>query len=400
MPPIPTEIPNLTLKTTADTNLRPVKAAYFAFYVAFGLYVAYINVYYRTIGMSGIQIGWISSAIPLVAIASGPVWGMISDRIGRARTLLVIAGIGSLVTILGLSVAREFAWLLPLAALNSLFSGNIPPMLDSVNLGMLGEKRDRYGEQRIWGSMGYILSTLGFGLLLRQVGLHGLFYGYAAVMLIFVTALNLLPNRRVQVPGPVVGDVLKLVLQPQWVVFSVSILLLGLGISGMNNFLGVYLNALGGSATLIGAVASLGALAEIPVMLFSAVLVRRFGLKRLLAFAFVAYALRFVLYSVMAAPAWALAISLMHGLTYGLFWVSSVMYVNHLAADNLQATSQTLLVAVLNLANVIGAPVGGYIFDNAGPASLFRVYAVLCAVGLVVLLLGFRMNSSTITVFS
>jgi PPP family 3-phenylpropionic acid transporter len=133
-------------------------------------------------------------------------------------------------------------------------------------------------------------------------------------------------------------------------------------------------------------------LSEIPVMLYSGRLVSRFGLERMLAFSFVIYAVRCVLYAFMPAPIWALPINLLNGLSFGLFWVCSVMYVSHMAPDSLRATSQTLLTAVLSLANVVGAPFGGYIFDHSGPSSLFLIYAVFALAGLGVLLAGFRYN--------
>jgi PPP family 3-phenylpropionic acid transporter len=381
------------LDETAPVNgLRPIKVVYFIYFSTFGLYVAYINVYYRSIGLTGTQIGWISAAIPLVAMLSGPVWGLLSDLVGKARRLLAIAGFGSLLTMLALSAARDFAWLLPLAALQSLFYGNMTPMLDSVNLGMLGKARERYGEQRIWGSIGYIFSTLGFGLLLRQTGLHWLFYAYAIVMVLFLLGLKLLPDQHVTVGGSPWKDLGKLITRPQWMFLSAAIALLWLATSGMNNFLGVYIDGLGGSASLIGAASSVGALSEIPVMLYSGRLVSRFGLERMLAFSFVVYAVRFVLYAFMPAPIWALPINMLNGLSFGLFWVCSVMYVSHMAPGSLRATSQTLLAAVLSLASMVGAPFGGYIFDHSGPTSLFLIYAVFALVGLGVLLAGFRYN--------
>lgn len=371
-------------------NLLVIKILYFLSFTSFGVYVTYINVYYRDIGLSGAQIGWISATVPLVAMLSGPLWGLLSDRIGSAKMLLTAAALGSIAAMLALSAAAEYIWILLLAGVLSLFNGAVPALMDSINLAWLGEQRDRYGRQRIWGSIGFIVSSAGMGVWIKQVGLKFIFPSYAVMMFTLLLGLFFLSNTRLQAARSPVRVLTEFARDSRWLFFAASLVLLGIPNSGINNFLGIYLKDLGGDEALIGAVFSLGAVAELPVMYFSSAIIRRVGLERMLVTGFLVYAIRVGLYAVMPSPIWALPIALLHGLSFGAFWVAGVVYVNRLAPPNLKATSQTLFMAVLNLSNMIGAVFSGAIFDQRGPSFLFWTYAVLCLAGLGILLFSFR----------
>jgi MFS family permease len=382
----------VTTTEIEDSNSRStinvVRLLFFLFFAAFGIFVPYINVYYRAIGLSGIQIGLINTLSPLVGIFSGPLWGMISDRFGISRRILMATLTGVILAVIGISAVRVFIWILPLAAAYSLFNNAFMPLLDSIGLHFLGKYRQQYGRLRIWGSIGFIISTSIIGYILEQLGLHSLFYGYTVLMLLVLVVLIWLPAVKPRISTSVWRGLSKLICNPTWLVFSASLVLLGLANSGMYIFLGIYITELGGNEVLIGTAMSLGAITELPFMLFSAPLIMRFGSHRTLALAYFFYAVRLFLYGIMPSAWWALPISLLHGITFGIYWVSAVSYANDLALENLKATAQGMLVATLNLAAVLGGVVSGLLYDHFGLAFLFRLYSGFTIVALV--LLGVR----------
>jgi predicted MFS family arabinose efflux permease len=304
---------------------------------------------------------------------------MVNDRFGRIRLLLLVTASGSILSVLGLSRAQTFLSIMPLAGLYSLFTSPIPPLLDNINLGLLGSRRERYGRQRIFGSLGYIISTWGFGFILQRIGLSYLFVSSALALLLLCLALTWLPNQPVTWTQPLRRGLRALIRQPDWIFFSASVFLMWMASSGMYNFLGIYLKRMGGSDSLIGTASGLTAVSETPIMLFSGFLVSKFGTKRLLYVAFFMYGMRMLFYGLMSAPVWALPIALMHGGSFGLFWIASVPYVNSLAPDNLKATSQGLLWTAMNLANLVSSPISGVLYDHIGPSALFKIFAGCCA---------------------
>jgi PPP family 3-phenylpropionic acid transporter len=369
-------------------RLWPIKIIYFLLFAAQGVYFTFINVYFAGIGLSGTQIGLINTVSPLVGMFSSPGWGLLSDRSGKTRRLLAIATLGVIVTSLAIGQVRSFTLLLVIVALYALFNSPVIPLVDSTNLELLGEHRERYGAQRVWGSIGFVITSAAIGLIVERAGIHFIFTGNAVILAGFIVALVALPERPVRLGTSIWRGLNTMVRRPPWVVFALSIGLLGMANSGMLNFLSVTLRQMGGSDSLIGITWTISAVAEMPIMILSAVLLKRFGARRLISIAIFVYGLRLVLYSVMPAPEWAAWISLLGGLSFGLYWISSVTYASELAPDHLKATSQGLLVAVTSLAGIIGATLAGWLFDQVGPFMMFRILAGFCVLALILLIVS------------
>lgn len=386
--------PVITPTHSTRRGFGALRGLYFFYFAAFGILNTFLNVYYRSIGLTGTQIGWINTLAPLVGIFSGTLWGMLNDRFGRVRLLLLIGAVGGALNLLGISAVRSFVWILPLAGAYSLFSSPLPLLLDTLNLSMLGGAQEHYGRQRIWGSLGFIVATTLAGFILERIGLHWVFTAYALIMLAFCGVLALLPGQPVRMNDNIWGGLSKLVRRPGWLLFMASVGTLWVAVAGYYNFLSVYLVGMGASESLIGTAWSLAAVTELPVMYFSALLLKRLGARRMLIIAFVLYGVRLLFYGIMPSPVWALPIALMHGLTFGFFWVACVTQINLLAPDDLKATSQGMLVAVTNLSTVVGSPVNGVLFDTVGGGALFRGLAVVCLAALGLYLLSLRQTKA------
>lgn len=367
-----------------------IRILYFFYFAAYGIFTVYITLYYRQVGLNGTQIGWINTMAPLVGIFSGALWGFLNDRFGRIRLLLQLAAAGSALALIAIGQVQAFLWIVLLVGAFSLFNTPMPPLLDNLNLGLLGARRELYGRQRIWGSLGFVVTTSVFGFVLQRMGLNWIFVGFAVIMAIFWLVALKLPEQRVHLRQSFLGGISELVRQPRWLLFAASVLLLWMASSGMYGFLTLYLNRMGATESLIGLAWSTGALAEMPIMYFSGSIVRKFGPERLLFVSYFAYAVRTLLYGLMPAPYWAVPIALLHSFSFGLFWISSVNYVNDLAPAHLKATSQGLLLSLLSLANVLGSPLGGMLYDRIGPANLFRIYALFCLAALGLFWIGTR----------
>jgi len=366
-------------------SLLIVKLLYFTYFMAFSIYVTYVNVYFRSIGLSGIEIGLINTVSPLLSMLGSPIWGVLSDRFGNVRRILMIAVCGAIIVSIGLASTQVFFWILLLAGGYSLFTSSITPLLDSSTLLLLGNERNKYGLQRIWGSIGFIIAAMVSGQLFKLVGLQAMFMGVVGLLAISLVILFWLPARQASINTPVFTDIGKLVKHPEWIGLMSSILVIGIASSGMHTFVGILIKEIGGSDALVGMSAGVGVLSELPVMLLSPVLIKRYHPRKLLGFSFIIYALRLFLYGIMPSQNWVLPLSLLHGVSFGLYWVSSVAYANEIAPDYLKGTTQGVLMAIISLSSMLGGMLSGWGFDRLGAATLFRIYSLFGLLALFIL---------------
>jgi PPP family 3-phenylpropionic acid transporter len=153
-------------------------------------------------------------------------------------------------------------------------------------------------------------------------------------------------------------------------------------------FLFVFLDALGASAGLIGAVSAVGALVEVPFMLWGGRLIQRRGAPPVFAAGMGLFALGWGLYAILESPTLAPAIQALNGAALGLLWPAGVTFVARRAPAGQAATAQALLSAVMyGVAPLLAAQVAGVVYDLAGARVVLAVAAGAMALG--VLLFSF-----------
>lgn len=375
-------------KSEEQRGLDTLKSLYFIVYAGIGVYSTFISVYYREIGLSGVQIGLLNTIGPLVGMFSAALWGMLNDRFGNTRLLLAASCLGAALAALGLGRAQQFAYLLPIVGIYSLFNSTLVPLLDGTTMSLLGKRRDAYGSHRVFGTVGFILVTAVIGSVLERTGLRSMFTIYAGFLAALMVASLRLPDRRIAMQGSLWSGLGRMVRHPPWLFFTGAVLLVQIAGGGMSAFLGVSLKALGATEGLIGFSWAVAAMTEVPAMLFGSRLLRRFGAPRLLTVAFVFYVLRMYGYGAIPSAPWVLAVSLIQGPSFGLYWVSAVTYVTELTPADLRTTSQGLLAATTSLASVIGAALSGWLFDHVGASGMFTVLAGCCCLALLLFVSG------------
>ncbi len=388
---LPSPSPALTEPETyvAGRQYRlTARALYFFYFAAFGVFVTYVNIYYRRLGLSGVQIGSLNAIAPVIGILASTIWGLFSDRYGQAKRLMAIAGLGTILAAAGLASVRGYLPLFALTAAFALFSTPLLPLLDSSALKGLLDRPEGYGRERVWGSLGFIVSSWGFGFVLQAIGLPWLFGLYIAMILAMLLTLRRLPEAEACLPKPGSSGIVSMLGNRNWRLFAVSVLLIGIGTNALHDFSGIYLVELGAGEALIGTVAGVGVLTELPVLFWGAPLLARWGSWRLLLFAYAVSMVRWTLFSLIPAPGWAIPISLLHSITFGVYWIAGVSFVDALAPVDWRATAQGLFYSLMGLSRALGGPLNGYIFDGWGAARLFQFSAAMALLAIVFLYFG------------
>ncbi len=376
------------MKVSPAKGHLALKSLFFVYYGGIGQFFAFLNIYYSSIGLSGVEIGVIGTLVSLIGIFSTTLWGMLSDKFGKPRWLFSIAFLGTALGVLALSNVQTFSWIIVVACLLNLFNMTLMPLLDSTALGMLGAESDRYGSYRVWGSLGFIAASTGVGFLYERIGLHSMFPIFIALMVIAMFISLVLPDLPVRLSGSPWGGLRQMVRKPRWVILASSAFFIWLAATAMLSFLGIMIKNMGGGDGLIGLSGTIAALVELPGMALGALMLSRIGASRMILLACAGYTLRMFLYAIMPSPTWTLGISMLNSITYVPFWLGAVAYAGELAPAELKATSQGLLFSIMNLASMAGGLGSGWLFDSAGASGLFGVMAGCCLAALIIFAAG------------
>jgi MFS transporter, PPP family, 3-phenylpropionic acid transporter len=370
---------------------------YLGYYMAIGALVPFINLYYERLGLTGGQIGLLAALPVLITASTAMMWGWLADAFEAHRTILRMALIIAPLSMVVLSFAQNFALLLALVAVYAFFFSAVLPLIDSAAIDTAKKHKRSYGDLRVWGTIGWSISTWLIGKLIENHNMRWMFYGYAAFMgLTLLISLFQPAQPQNQVRTPVRHGLRDMLARPKLLLFLLSMFLTAITGSAVSQYMGIFLDRIGGTEGIIGLAASVAALSEIPVMFASRAIMKRIGAAGLLITAFAVYSVRWLLLSFAPSPMFVLALQLMHGLSFGAFLIGGVTYMHEHVPSGLRTTSQALFNSIVfGLASVAGSLLGGLLYDRIGFPSFFRLLSIVAAVGLLLLYFTFRIDHKT-----
>ncbi len=332
----------------------------------------------RQQGLGESLIGAVASLSTAVLLLAGLGWGVVADRTGRPDRIVLFgcAGVAaSLAWLTFCSGPQDFALYAIGRGLSMPMIGNLMPMLAISALGTAAQGRG-YARYRIFGSFGYICSTL---LLPRLLSVGSLFWAAAAALLTACLPLSQIrihfqPRRR----G---GSVRQLLRQRGFVGFLLASLLFSLATPAVFTFTAVYARELGADQVFIGLLAATQGVIAVVALPLTGAMVDRFGVRLLLWLGFLAQPLRAVGLAFVDDYHFLLLPQALHFFTWAGFEVAGVLLVNQLAAEDGGGTAQSLFRGSQVLGSLIGASVCGYLAEFHGYGAMYGIAAGLAACG-------------------
>ncbi len=366
-------------------EVTDLRVLYFGFYMALGAFSPFIALYYQRGGLSGMQIGFLSALILVTSSLTAIPWGIIADRYRLHYPILVMAFLFATVFIFLLSRASGYQQIIPLVLGFAIFLAPIVPLLDSSAMVITRLRQVSFGEIRVGGSVGWIVSVWLVGMLIQRFTIQWLFYAYVLFMLLTLLYAIFRPIRTgsMQTPEWSWGKLHTLLTERSVVLFLCSTFLVMVANGAVQSFFSLYMNGIGAREGLIGTAWAIAAISEIPMMMYSGRLMRRMGSAGLLKLAFFVYALRWLLFSFIHDPMWVLAVQLLQGLSFAAFITAGVTYLNERTPQGLGTTAQSIFSVVsYGLAAFVGSLAGGYLYDHGGMTVFFRIFSLVTLAGL------------------
>jgi MFS transporter, PPP family, 3-phenylpropionic acid transporter len=340
---------------------------------ASGILFPFIGLFFQRNGLTGTEIGLLSTVSAVVALLVAPIWGRWSDSVTRPRILLQAASVGSVLAMLILGQQTLFIWMGVIVAADALISAGMEPLLSGLTLGVT-QGKSGFGSIRLWGSLGWAVVAPIAGWLIERAGIGTIFWGYGLMTGLSVIVLFWLKTRAAKrteaetaarpTPRQSFRDLLK---DKAMVGLALALVVAWLTNEGRYAFEGIYLSQLGAPESIIGWVNTVGAIVELPAMLWADRLVRRYGAASVLKWSFLMEAASLLIVIAVPTISSIFMFRVAAGIAYSLNVVSTVVFIDERSPARQSTTRLALYtVTIRGLVGLVSGPVSGFVFDTAG----------------------------------
>ena len=357
-----------------------------SYWGVFGILEPFINVHFLHLGLTSSQIGWLSTLSPLAVLTIAPFIANYADRTRRRTAVVAAATVGVSLSLVLLNFPRTFTGFLPIFALYAVFLSPINSITDGLLARMARNFRLDYGRVRLWGSVGYGLTSISMGAVYTRIGYDAIFL-VTGLLILPVSLLSLLleePETETSDAGHVTSPG-----RIDWGLVSLvsATFLVGAAQYLSYIFRGIYMESLGGGEFMIGLVVGITALTEFPTMIYAMRVFRRLGGTRTLLFSYILLSIGIMGYAFTNSPWVLILLSGLKGLGFGLYAVSTVVIIDQHAPAEKVASYQSITAALAwGLAPLISGLFGGGLYDLNGGKTLFLVAGFLPLLSMIALL--------------
>lgn len=349
-------------------------AFYFAFFAYSAAYVAYFPLYLAARGLDAAEIAFVLALPQGARIFAPAAWGWAADRFGAQRAVVLLACAAMALGFALLPAAHGFAAIAIVVGVSGVFSAGALPLVEAMTLAAVAGSPGRYGPVRLWGSVGFIVvlmaggAWLDFGPVTPLPAVVAAF-GLAA----FAVAAGLPRGTR-----PAAAHVRAPALPPGAAALLAGAFCMSVAHGALYAFFTLHLQRAGYGGAAIGALWTIGVVAEIGVFAYLPALFRRFALSTILVASFLLAGVRFL------AIAWAISLlpvlvlaQLLHAATFGAFHAASVAAIHRLFPEGRHGRGQALFSSLgYGAGGAAGALVAGWAWETSGPALAFSLAAL------------------------
>jgi PPP family 3-phenylpropionic acid transporter len=333
--------------------------------------------YLHSLAFNAFQIGVLMSLLQVMRIFAPNIWGHIADHTGRRVAIVQLAALVCLVAFVGVFWAKSFWPLFAVMSLISFFWSASLPLVEATTLSHLGERTDRYGRIRLWGSIGFILVVVGLGAALDHASIALVPWVVMGLLVGIVLTARAIPEAelvRHDHGHTPLGMVLR---RPEVLALFVAALFMAAAHGPYYTFFTIHLVDLGYSKGVAGWLWALGVVCEVGIFLVMPRVFRRVRAETVLLFTLLVAALRFLLIGWQAdnLPVLLLA-QLMHAFTFGAYHASAMALVHRYFVGRNQARGQALYNSLaFGVGGTLGSLYSGAAWDALGAGVTYTLAA-------------------------
>jgi DHA1 family multidrug resistance protein-like MFS transporter len=359
------------MNATSRKNVYILAFTLMVVMLGYGMVMPVMPFYIERLGAGGKELGWLVSTYSLMQLIFAPLWGTLSDRIGRKR-VIAIGVLGYAVTLFLFGLATQFWMLFLTRTLSGILSSATMP----TSMAYVGDNAPE-GERS--AGMGLIGAATGVGIVggpllggllsARSLSLP-FFFGAGLAGISFVLVLALLPESRgTRTPvhehvTATSAAIRRTLLGPTGLILLL-IFIMSFGLANFQGIIGLYvLDKFGATTSQVGTMwMVIGAVLILAQGALAGPLTKRYGEPSLIRVGLIIAALAcagVALAGDFAALLWAVGFLVLALAAIGPALNS---YVSRLAGDR-QGAVMGFNSASASLGRVVGPLLAGFLFDR------------------------------------
>lgn len=390
------------MPTPAAQTTRRIALYYGAAFSIFGLTMPFFNVWLDSVGLSVREIAAVSITGGLLRLVCGPLLAFLADRHQAHRMMLIGAGWAAAAAWFAMTFTTSF-WPILLAHLvvSGAMSG-IVPLIETIAMANVRALGLDYGRMRLWGSVTFIVASIGGGWLLEWRGIGIVVFLMLGAALAGAIAGHLLPHRPTA-DGPQRArldprDALALMRSPVIVLFLAA----AGAVQGAHAMLYVYgplhWRLSGISAGWAGALWATSVIIEIGLFAFAARLVARWGATAFITAGAVASVVRWGMMALEPPLLVQFPLQALHALTYAASHLGAMHFLSRAVPDRQAGTAQALYAAVVSVTSLIATELASRAFIVSGGRAYFAMAVIALAATVCALALTRRWNGGLLAI--
>lgn len=346
-----------------------------SWYVTMGIYLP------NTLGSDGAEIAMAYSTQSWGAILAPFIIGLIADRFFNAERILSVLHLLGAVLMYLLYQTTDFTLFFPyLLAYMILYMSSLA-LVNSVSFNQMKNPAKEFAQVRVFGTIGWIAAGLLISYLnwdsqegISEGILRNTFLMAAissALLGVFCFTLPKTPPRMDKKKKVSISDILGLealglLKDRNFLIFFMASVLICIPLAFYYQHAGQFLGEIG--VTNPAGKMTIGQISEILFMLLLPFFFKKYGFKKTMLVAMLAWAVRYVLFAYGNPGELAFLLLLgiaLHGICYDFFFVSGQIYTDSKAGTHIKSAAQGLItLATYGLGMLIGFWIAGKITDT------------------------------------
>lgn len=365
-----------------------LSAYYFFNCAVLGAILPYWALYMNSEGFEAQQIALITSVLMASNIVAPYFWGWLTDTTGKRLSIVRSALLLACISFAGIFLDNSFPSMALFIALCGFCWQGINAQFEIITLNNLKKRTERYSQIRLWGSVGFVSSVSGLGVLFEYMPLSNLPVVVLILLCLMWACSLLIQDEQAAERELISKSGLQTILKkPQvWgLVLAVTMAYFSHG--AYYSLFSLYLVERGVDSATIGLLWTIAVIAELAVFLFMQPLLRLFGLRNLFLASLFLTAVRWVGTGLFVDSLLILmCCQLLHGLSFSVVHAVTIELIRQRFGALHQGKGQAIYAAVcVGIGQASGAAFSGWIWHWSASGT-FLISAAVAVVAFLVAL--------------